>query len=279
MLKYFMAIPVYTNKFFTIDNKNIEKGLTAIVNGLPLGKYCVVGGIAVQSYLPREYRRPTADIDLAIFRSLTDSGFKDFSKEIKEWLSDNGYDVSTQKAPHAYKIKAVNKDNSRERIIIEMSRRNDNNYENMRKIMERQAENMRYKLLNNTIQYPVIAPEDIVLPKLVRTVNALDRNNNLIGLVSPYKRNITPEVAKKILESLDAIKYELFMTPNEFGLVDSLRFSSDIYDIKLLSLVTGLNPSYFARASEDWNDVKKDVPQKEILLKSILPENIYNIIK
>lgn len=85
----------------TLDSRIVKDGLRAVslLNRLSQngGVYIVVGGMAVQGYLPSSYRRPTSDIDISVLRPLNYEDFKLFSKDMREYLQDNNYLTETKK--------------------------------------------------------------------------------------------------------------------------------------------------------------------------------------
>jgi len=95
----------------TLESKITQEGISALsqLNNSPLkDDYFVVGGVAVQSYLPTEYRRPTSDIDVCLVRPIHGrEEFKSLVAPCITYLKDRGYEVSYEKASGNFKIKAL----------------------------------------------------------------------------------------------------------------------------------------------------------------------------
>ena len=69
-----------------LDDKIIKDGLEGLAQLNGLEQYFLVGGIAVQSYIPTSCRRPTSDIDTSILKPLNYRDFLDITKRVKEFM-------------------------------------------------------------------------------------------------------------------------------------------------------------------------------------------------
>ena len=161
----------------TLESKITQEGISALsqLNNSPLkDDYFVVGGVAVQSYLPTEYRRPTSDIDVCLVRPIHGrEEFKSLVAPCITYLKDRGYEVSYEKASGNFKIKALDPKNH-QLVLLEFSRRNEKKYEECEKRLRRELEQGRYKLIGN-VGIIVSSPEDIAVPKLIRGIGTLIR--------------------------------------------------------------------------------------------------------
>ncbi len=232
----------------TLDHFNLSKGL-----------YMVVGGFASQSYLPEEQRRPTADIDVLVGRPLNHENFKEFSKPLREFFSDNGYEVYTKKHHQTF---CMGLSKNGDKILIEFPRRNLKNFASGEKRVIRELENARLKALTNKegITYRVSSPEDIVLPKLVRVLNASER-----GL--QFKKG-SP---KELLNHLEEIREDAVYHIGNLEFANNLKVNADAYDILVLCSQAGINAAYFMQAAQDWDSLKKDVKDKQEIISYLLP--------
>jgi len=244
-----------------------KDGLEAVSTLTGKEPYYVVGGMAVQSYIPTICRRPTSDIDFSVVRPLTYKDFKTFSRPIIEYLSDNGYAVQTKQRSRTFDLDIEN--NVGEKLLIEFSKRNKKSFGNTKNRLERELENAKRKIIEGRSSTCVVsAPEDIIIPKLVRNINSLIRNpkfkNNL-----PGKLNLSDENIKNRINKINKYREYAMMTPTDLEFAEELRFISDIYDIEILSILAGINIDYFNQASKEWRVLSGDTLEKNILFNFI----------
>ncbi len=263
----------------TIDDELVKDGLCAISNLDDVNKskklYMVVGGISTQSYLPSNCRRPTADIDLSVGRPLNYSDFKEFSKPICEYMLEKGYEVSTKKGHNSYHIDITTKTD--DSLLIEFSRRNEKKFKNIEKKILRELENARNKRVEGREKsYYAASPEDIVIPKLARSINSLERNPNFKRELSKINEDFSQEKIKTYLEHIADLKEEAILNIGDISIAERLRFISDLYDIRTLSEMVGFNDTYFNEASKDWETLKKKGYVE--IFSFVLPENLLNKI-
>ena len=153
----------------TVDDRIIKEGLCALatLKDFPdkRDSYAVMGGMATQSYLPTFCRRPTIDIDVLLGVPLGRSEFNDFVGSIRDYLQDNGYGVERFRKSMSFKLEATSPED--ETILLEFSRFNKSSYP--KETVERELGNSRRKVVEGTdTEYQVLAPEDIVAPKIGR---------------------------------------------------------------------------------------------------------------
>ncbi|MEM4330417.1 MAG: hypothetical protein QW273_00200 [Candidatus Pacearchaeota archaeon] len=258
----------------TIDDYFIVEGLCGIAQLEKESKskesWFLVGGIAVQSYLPSSCRRPTSDIDLALLVPLNYESFKEYSKPVKEYLQDKGFQVEEKKGHNTFILK-YKKDE--ETGVIEFARRNKQNLKRIIKRLEEEMKNTRLKVIEGKREfYRVSSPEDIISPKMVRSIMIL---KEFPELKEEYlTKKIYPLTEKKIEESLneiEKIKEEARLSEGNLEIACRLRFVSDIYDIKVLSELTGFNEDYLKESLYRWSKNREDSEEKNILMKSLLP--------
>jgi len=235
------------------------------------GLYFVVGGVGVQSYLPTSCRRPTSDLDLAILEPLNYEDFKQFSKRVREYLQDSGYEVGYRKNSRAFSLEVTDKDGS---CLIEFARNSEESYEKKQKRLERERQHARKKIVEGEdVTYVVSAPEDIVVPKLARSVNSFRRNPLFERDVS-QKQKFSDEEVQRQLRKINELKKNAIYNLGDVLVAEELRFASDLYDIRLLSELTGFNEKYLVEAAGDWNSLNKDSNERNLLIRSVLPDLI-----
>gem|GEM_PF-2911642 len=258
-------------KPLTIDDALISEGLEAVSTLTDKEPYYLVGGIASQSYLPSMCRRPTSDIDLSVVRPLNYNDFKIISKPVKEYLLDNGYSVKTKKNSRSFNLDIENKEG--ERLLIEFSRRNENSFQNSKSKLERELEHSKRKILENKqVTYVVAAPEDIIIPKLARSANSLIRNPGFGKFVRQERVGLTEESVKENLDCIADKREQAMLSPGDLNLAEELKFISDLYDIRILSELAGVNIKYFCQAAEDWKVLSHANEKTKLLFKFILPD-------
>jgi len=266
----------------TIDDAIIKDGLCAVsaLSTSPNSKDLsfVVGGMATQSYLPSSCRRATADIDLAVLRPLGYTDFRQFSQPAKEYLQDNGYVIEMKKGQNSYHLIFSKKSEdleSSEACVLEFARRGKNYIERCRKRLQREFENARKKIIEGRdLTYRVSSPEDIIVPKLVRSVGSLDRNPGFKShLCSPNGRKpLSGEEIAKALSKLADLRQEVLLNPGDPSLSEALRFNADFYDIRILSELVGINEAYLVTAVRDWDRLSEPSIHRDTLFQCLLPE-------
>lgn len=258
----------------TLDEAIVKDALCAVstLDSKPETKDCffVVGGVAVQSYLPTKCRRPTCDIDLAILRPLSYADFKNFSKLTQDYLKDNGYEIDLRKEHSSYHILFSKEGNAG---VIEFARKSTNNFEDSAKRLDREFRNSRLKVIEgraSTCRFS--SPEDIVVPKLVRDIGSLKRNRDLMNEM--HTGNISPLVdadIKKYLKKIDELREQAIIHIGNPDLAERLRFVQDTYDIRILSGVVGFNKDYLENAMSEWNVLNEHSLERDTLVYSLLP--------
>jgi NACalpha-BTF3-like transcription factor len=265
----------YTSR--TLDDNLIKKGLESVevLNGFDYsrGLYSTVGGIATQSYIPSKFRRPTADIDLLIGRPLTTKEFVTFSKPVVEFLKDQGYDIETKHGQRfAYHLIIKTRDN--QALLIEFSKKNNTNFANMARIIYKELENSRKKKIEGEKDksYTVCSPEDIVGPKLMRTVNAIKRNQDLANCLDHYThtKSFDDNFIRERLEEINQFRREVHQDPNH-SVDKEIKISADIYDIVLLMEQAGVNEQYFKEVLSRWDTLREESIERDLVFRILLP--------
>lgn len=253
----------------TLDDKFSREGLEAVSTLTNKEPYYLVGGMATQSYIPTSCRRPTSDIDFSVVKPLNYQGFKEMVKPVIEYLKDYGYAVETRQRSRSFNLDVEKKDG--ERLLIEFSKRNKKSFDNSKKRLERELENSKRKIIEKGEgTYVVSAPEDIIVPKLVRSVNSLIRNPRFKGGI-PRKIVLSDKDIQNRLKKINKFREYAMLTPTDLEFAEELRFISDIYDIEILSITAGINKEYFKKASGDWNSLSDNSLERQVLF-SLIPK-------
>mgnify|MGYP000173802929 CR=1 FL=1 len=269
----------------TLENKLIKDGLCAIsqIDNNPFNKesYYAVGGIAVQSYIPPSHRRGTSDIDLCVVKPLNRKEAEKYAKPCIEYLLDNHYDIEKSEQSDYYLKKGQNAyeihfNNGRDGAVIEFSRRSIENIRRNGDRLLRELEHSRLKVIpGKDLLYRVTSPEDIALPKLVRGIGTLKRNNNLIKRYIHGKfRAITDKEAQGYLKRLEELREEAIIHAGDPARSEELRIVADIYDIKTLIAFTGFNEQYLKEASREWNVLTTPSKERDALINFLVPDLI-----
>jgi hypothetical protein len=232
-----------------LEDKTVSKGLSM-----------VVGGFAVQSYLPENQRRPTADIDVLVGKPLTNSEFKEFSKPFLEFFVENGYPAHTKKGHSAYYVCVESKNEDEGNMIIDFSRRNDEKFKKDEKMILRELEHSKVKPLEKETAYRVCSSEDIILTKLVRIINCANRGYD-------FKKTDIKSMQKMIND----MRTDAISNLGDETISTDLRINSDVYDIICLYSLAGLNSEYLLQGKEDWETITKDSPRKREIVDYLLP--------
>lgn len=261
----------------TLDDKIIKDGSCAVAalsdNPVSRGFYFVVGGIATQSYLPSNCRRPTSDIDLAILKNLSYGDFKSFSKTVYKYLGDNGYEVEHRKAQRAFCIDF--RDKVGNASFIEFARDSKKTFDGKKKMLERERANAKSKIIEGTNStYIVASPEDIIIPKLARSASSLSRNPTFKKHLSRMQ-NLSDTEVKKNLKKIEDLRLEAVLNLGDIRNTEILRFVSDLYDIRLLSELAGVNNQYFQESADDWMNLKKYSGERDLIAKFLLPDKSF----
>lgn len=258
----------------TLDDVIIKDGLEAVSVLNEKEPYFLVGGVASQSYLPTKCRRSTSDIDFAIVRPLSKPDFKQMIIPVTEHLHDIGYETSPRvhNRSRSYALYFFKPENFRGSSCLEFVRRNKQNFEKHKKRLEREFENSKMKIVEGRqVSYRVSSPEDIAVPKLVRVIDSLERNPNFIYFVPIQLKPLSEEEVEKRIRLINDVRAEAVANPGDPYLAEKLRFISDIYDIRILSELTGFNEKYFVRAEKDWYTICKNPKLRDRIFESLLP--------
>jgi len=263
------AVRKFTFSARTLDDNIVRDGLEA-VNFLKEPHY-LVGGIATQSYIPTTCRRPTSDVDFSVVRPLNYSDFKSMVSDMKEFLCDRGYMAKTKKRSRSYSLDIF--DSNDEGLCLEFARRNDQNFQKNKRKLEREIENANNKIIEGrNTTYKVCSPEDIAIPKLVRSISSLKRNPYFFRDLPGEVSSLTDEEIEKQLEKISDMREEAISNIPNPAIAEELRFVSDLYDIRILSELTGFNEKYLFEVEKDWDTFNSDSKEREKLVRTVLPK-------
>lgn len=260
----------------TLEDPLIKDGLeaTSLLNRVE--PYLLVGGIATQSYLPSLCRRPTSDVDFSMVRPLNYEDFKKMVRPITEYLNDRGYRTETAKKSRAFNLEIVNRKG--EILCMEFSRRNNQSFEKNKRKLSRELDNAKTKILeerNST--YFVACPEDIVLPKLARSVGSLVREPSFMYSLPKKSFAFSSKRILRELSKISAMRKEAMINPTDLELAEKLRLYSDVYDTRVLSEIVGFNQQYLREAMTDWDAVGFPSFERNFLLSISFPEGMEKI--
>lgn len=252
----------------TIDSEIVIAGLRALSSledyAVSRSSYLIVGGTAVQSYIPIVNRRPTSDIDLSVVRPLNYEDFKTFIKPVFEYLQDGGYPVEMKKRDNRFQL-LVHTSDAHDSLAIEFSRRNKDKFAQVSSRLERELMHGRMKnILGTSSSYLVAAPEDIAVPKLVRGIGTLERLPELypeLTLIYQEDPKFSGILSHVVGERAVA------NANRKPAQVEAARLKADLYDILTLSAFVGFNNSYFTTAAQEWNKLTTPSDQRKFLLR------------
>jgi hypothetical protein len=139
--------------------------------------------------------------------------------------------------------------------------------------LERELINAKRKIIEErNATYSVAAPEDIVIPKLVRSINSLIRHPEFREYIPQSELSLSDEYIAERLDFINHLREVCMDSIQDLELFEKLKFISDIFDIRVLSEIAGINTNYFEKSSDDWRVLRDNSHQKEILSNFILPK-------
>jgi hypothetical protein len=254
----------------TLDAEIVKDGLTAVSSLTDKEPYFVVGGTAVQSYLPTNCRRPTSDIDICMVRPLNYQDFLSISKPVAEQLSDSGYSVIPKKGQRAFRLEIASQYD--DNLLIEFSRRNQNSFDNCQNRLERELSNSKRKIVETRdSQYVVSSSEDIIIPKLVRSIHSLMKNPSFASYLSKQEGISSDIEIKEKLKKIRLLRKRSMANKGNLEFFEELKFLSDTYDIQLLSEIVGINLGYFKEGSKEWDAIATPSPERDSFFNTIVP--------
>ncbi len=258
----------------TLDDAIVKDGLEAVsvLNGKE--PYFLVGGIATQSYLPTRCRRPTSDVDFALVRPLSKPEFRDMVAPVAEYLHDKGYDVSTHvnNRSRSFALDISKEDSDYSPLCLEFVHRNKESFEKHKTRLEREYTNTRQKIIEGRESIcRVSSPEDIALPKLVRSINSLRRDPQFINYIQSRLEPLSDEEVTQRIAAIGEIRAEAVANAGDPFLAEKLRIVSDVYDIRILSEIVGFNPEYFKTAEHEWHDINASPELRQKMFGIVLP--------
>jgi len=261
----------------TLDDEVMRDGLCAVgaldEDPNTTGFTFVTSGMAAQSYLPTACRRYTYDIDVSILKPLSLTELKDYVKPMTVRLEDLGYETDVQKGWASNRVIFSKRENAESSAVIEFTRRSKGNFEKNFPRLQREFENTRKKIVEDRdVTYRVASPEDIAMPKIVRSIGTLSRNPGLSRYIGPKQPVVfTPARIKKDLEGIKELRCEAVMQPGDIKLSENLRFFSDLFDIRAMSDIVGFNEKYLLEVIDSWDVLKRKTPSRDFLAAYVLP--------
>jgi len=256
----------------TLDDKIVRDGLCAVsaLSNDPFArdKFYVVGGMATQTYLPTRCRRGTCDIDLAVLVRLNKEDFRTFTKEARSCLLDNGYGVTDRKSQCAFVLEYSDGEGV---CFIEFPRFSEKRFGEKYDALKREREHANSKIIEGTARTCFFANQaDIVVPKLVRSINSLKRNPSFERYLGGAKMVLSNEAVTEYLEDIAKLRREAVDSGSPES-AELVRFVSDLYDIRMLSEIAGLNPNYFRVSSSVWNTLVDKSWERDLIARTVLP--------
>ncbi len=251
----------------TLESSLVSDGLEAVSLLTSKEPIYLVGGIATQSYLPEQFRRPTSDIDISVVKPLNYDSFKYFVRDVSKSLLDYGYSVRTQKNSRSFALYV--EDENEDKLLIEFSRRNEKSFNKNKNKLERELSHANKKALGDkgSVCY-VSSPEDIIVPKLVRCVGSLERNP-IFKKNLPKKRDLDEEYIKGKLSLINRGREHAMLKPGDLEVAERLRFVSDVYDMSLLYKYSGINEKYLSEVMKEWDTLSGNNKNKDFLLNFV----------
>ena len=255
----------------TLDDKIVVDSLNAVSTLTDKEPYCVVGGIATQTYVTSGFRRSTSDVDLSVGMPLNYTQFQKLFAPVVEYLRDHHYSVSFKKGSRAYALHVLGPEGERE--IIEASRRNEAAFSANENRLMREIQNARRKIVNggDGLTVVIAAAEDIILPKSMRTVNSMKRNQGFVSRFGKNAMDYAANGARQVLDAIEHLREEALLNVGDPRLAEELRFDSDIYDIRCLSTMAGINPQYLRNAFSSWEALREQSPERDTAVRTLLP--------
>jgi len=236
----------------TLDEEIVRDSLEAVSQLEDREPIYLIGGVATQSYLPTLCRRPTSDIDYALVRPLGYPDFREIIKPVSEFLQDKGYSFETKKGSRASML--IIHDYQRfESLAIEFARKNENSFQKRKKMLEREFDHTKTKIIEGRDKtYKTACPEDLVIPKIARSINSLYRNSSLNKFLPSRLESLSNEDVRRALEEIRFLREEAMINPGDVGIAEKLRFVSDLYDARILAEITGFNEDYLKLIEKEW---------------------------
>ena len=262
-------------KSHTLDELIIQQGLCAVgtLDDDPRTKdlVFVVGGAATQSYLPSTCRRPSTDIDLAVLRPFGKPDIKDFARHPLDYLIGKGYTCQLRHGQNSYQLLYAKDD---QLAVIEFARRNTNNYNKHAPRLTAELSRARRKIVEGTDSTCRFAsPEDIVAPKLVRTVNSFARDIGFMDII--MKEGYFPLTSEGVsyrLRKIERLREEASLHVGDPAISERLRIVCDMYDIRVLSAVAGYNEPSLLASMKPWDSLRSHPEEVAVIFSHLLPK-------
>jgi len=205
----------------------------------------IAGGMAVQSYLPKELNRPTIDVDFRLFWHGSKGDFSQVVQPLEEHLKAKGYYVLDPiKQGMTYDINISKEGDS---LLLQHQKVSQGNFEKIKTSLERELSNQRI-IQKNGLFFAVMSPEDIVTHKMSRILSFIDRHK------LSFSDKFYDLPVEAIRREADALREDITsheQSPSESD-VAKVRVLYDCVDIKNLANYAGLNKHYLLESFMNW---------------------------
>ena len=143
----------------------------------------------------------------------------------------------------------------------------------IKKKLEREYDEVNSKIIEGRkITHKVVRPEDIAIPKIVRSIGSLKRNPKFSRYIPRQLNPLSYESIARELERISEIREEAIISPSNPKLAEQLRFISDLYDVRVLSELTGFNEPYMVSVGKNWNVFMENSDEKRKIASAVLPD-------
>ena len=214
------------NNYHTIEDGIVRDTLHALVD-YPLEKSYLSGGLSLQLTLPKQLHRITSDVDMDAARRISYDGFKEYVHSTFEGLVQRGYLLTTEKRRQTWDARL---ERGEEHLVIQIPRRNENNFSFRQKIVARELEHTRTVPYSQS-GFRVIAYEDLTARKLIRSTTFMRSYN----LTLPKLKSLD-DMKSELDELKDSFDRQRFSeTPEEVAQdLARIRLYADAFDVKAM---------------------------------------------
>lgn len=196
---------------------------------------------------------------------------------IVEYFKDTGYSVEIKKKSRSFNLNVS--DSEGEAVTMEFSRRNENSFKRSKNRLEKELENSNIKIVEGgNKSYYVARVEDIVIPKLVRSVGSLIRNPSFSRYLPTEIKPLSDSKVKANLNRISELREDAIINMSNISLAEKLRFVSDLYDVRMLSELVGVNKKYFSDTINSWRVFSENPEKSAPIINSIFPKDFLKSI-
>jgi hypothetical protein len=210
----------------------------------------ISGGMAVQSYLPRELHRGTIDLDFSLLWNGCSTEYRKLCLPLIDFLEKEGYLVSFRKKGLAYEITYA-RENGKDSFIIQHPHKSNRHFEKTKHTLEREIANQHVSKING-LEFGTMSPEDLIVSKTNRALIFSER----YGLKLPLNKSITSLAiqAQKLKE--DILPRGAEACARDVAL---LRLVNDLYDLKCLSEHVEVDSNYLKQVLSEWGHRQTEI--------------------